>query len=231
MRARLLKVAVWATLAGALAGCTGEGERPPERLLDGSPARTLPVELEGIDAPAVLTRARLAVPSDLAAASATLSCLRERARALTPAGAAIERVGVSSESVTFRIAARASPGAVYACDRGAGSGEPGRRWCGSSYGELTGGRLHDPRLDLGCHGRQGEPLGFVWVEPAARTRYVAVEQAGYVEVYEPLGGLPVRISSSTDVDLAASRATFAVSEHDRSGRLVRRYRLEAVVAG
>lgn len=231
MRACLLAAVFWATVAGALAGCAGDGERPPERLLDGSRARPLPVELEGLDAPAVLTRARLALPSGLAAGSATLSCLRERARELTPAGAAVERVGVSSESVTFRIAPGALPRAVYACDASAGPREAGRRWCGSSYGELAGGRLHDPRLDLGCLTREGEPLGFVWVEPAPSTRYVAVEQPGYVEVYEPLGGLPVRISSSRDVVLASSRAAFAVSEYDRSGRLVRRYRLEAAVAG
>lgn len=62
-------------------------------------------------------------------------------------------------------------------------------------------------------------------------RYLVVRQAGYDEVYEAAGGLPVRIATTTGVSVEDARATFELSEHDVEGRLLSRYRLEAVVAG
>jgi hypothetical protein len=215
-------------LAGTLAACAGGRDRRPESLLDGSPARSVPVALEGLDGPAVLTRVEVVLPSRLGRGARTLSCLRERAGDLTPAGAAVERVGVSSETVTFRTS---SGRAVFACDNSPGARESGRRWCGSSYGRVVAGRLNDPRLDLGCRTEDGRPLAFVWIEPAPETRYVAVEQPGYTEVYAVAAGLPVRVATASRVSLEETRATLLVSEHDRSGRLLRKYRLEAVVAG
>jgi hypothetical protein len=73
-------------------------------------------------------------------------------------------------------------------------------------------------------------MGIAWIHPGPTARYVAVGQAGYVEVYEPAGSLPVRIST-TDVEIEGSRAIFEVSEHDITGRQVRRYELEVVPAG
>ena len=63
-------------------------------------------------------------------------------------------------------------------------------WCGVAFGQLE---RPPPRSTLelgGCTTKDGEPLGFAWVEPIRRARYVAVEQDGYVEVYETAGGLP-----------------------------------------
>jgi hypothetical protein len=137
-------------------------------------------------------------------------------------------VSVHGESVTVRDVRRTS---VLGCDNGAGARESGRRWCGAAYGRLHGGRLLDPRLDLLCTDADGDPLAFAWVEPSAGTRFVVVRQDGYAEAYEATGGLPVRIVSATGIDLAASRATLDVSEHDRAGTLVRRYALDARVAG
>ena len=74
-------------------------------------------------------------------------------------------------------------------------------------------------------------MAFIWIEPAAATRYVAVEQPGYVEVYETTPGLPVRIASITGVDVEGARASFELSEHGADGHLVRRYAADAVVAG
>jgi hypothetical protein len=74
-------------------------------------------------------------------------------------------------------------------------------------------------------------MGFAWVEPGPDARFVAVEQAGYVEVYEVAGGLPVRIATTSDVQVERSRASFRVSEHDVRGRLLRRDVLDAAVAG
>jgi hypothetical protein len=73
-------------------------------------------------------------------------------------------------------------------------------------------------------------LGFAWVQPDPGVRYVGVEQPGYVEVYETARGIPVRVTTS-NVEIERSRATFDVSEHASDGRLIRKYRLEANVAG
>lgn len=196
--------------------------------MDGSPARPVPVELGGVDGPTVLTRFQLVRVDELDRESATAACLRGRARSLRATGLAVERVGVTSESVTLRIE---SGRALFGCDDSPGPREANRRWCDGSYGRLFSERLRDPRLGILCTTRDGKPMGFAWVQPAAGTRYVAVEQPGYTEVYELAGGLPVRVATTTGVSIEGSRATFALSEHDRAGRLLRRYRLEAVVAG
>src|SRR5262249_13832768 len=75
-----------------------------------------------------------------------------------------------------------------------------------------------------------EPMAFAWVEPGREARYVVVRQHGYSEAYPVVADLPVRVVTS-DVDLDRASATFAVSEHKARGRLLRRYRLRATVAG
>jgi hypothetical protein len=133
---------------------------------------------------------------------------------------------VDSETVTLR-----DPAGLSGCDNSPGSREEDRRWCGSSFGRLYGGRLRDPRLDIaGCRTADGAPLGLAWIEPGADARYVVVARGGYAEVYEPAGALPVRIAT-TDVHVEGSRASFAISEHDSEGRLLRRYTLDAFPAG
>jgi hypothetical protein len=52
-----------------------------------------------------------------------------------------------------------------------------------------------------------------------------------VEVYPVRGHFPVRIATTTGIDVAGSRASFEVSEHDARGRLLRAHELEARVAG
>lgn len=74
-------------------------------------------------------------------------------------------------------------------------------------------------------------MGLAWIEPASESRYVVVDQGRYVEVYEPAGALPVRIATTTGVEIDGSRATFELSEYDASGELLRRYALEATAAG
>ena len=76
----------------------------------------------------------------------------------------------------------------------------------------------------------GEPLAFAWVQPRRAAAYVVVAHRGYDEVYPTAGGVPVRIAGG-DVDIAASRAAFAVSEHAANGRRLRDYELEAAVSG
>jgi hypothetical protein len=92
--------------------------------------------------------------------------------------------------------------------------------------------LRDPRLDLGgCTTSEGDPVAFAWVQPSQEARYVVVAQRGFGELYETSDGLAVRISSTAQVDLQRSRATFRVSEHAGDGRRLLVYELEASVSG
>ncbi|HUF02013.1 MAG TPA: hypothetical protein VMN35_06280 [Gaiellaceae bacterium] len=212
----------------AAVSCSLDDERAPTTLMDGSAARVVPVTLDGVEEPTVLTRARIVRVGKLERGSAAAECLGGRARGSWVSGVAVERMGVTSESVTLR---ETSGRALHACDDSPGDRDTDRRWCGGAYGVLIAGRLRDPRLSILCSTGDGTLLGFVWIQPGAATRYVAVEQSGFVEVYETAGGLPVRVSTTTHVDLEHSSAAFSVSEHDASGSLLRTYELRAVVAG
>jgi hypothetical protein len=155
-------------------------------------------------------------------------CLQGWSADFEATGSAVVRFGVSSESVTFREAGGA---AVFGCSNSPGPREGNRRWCGGAYGQLYSGRLRDARLDIICQTSEGSQVGFAWIEPGEGTRYVAVAQPEYTEVYEPAGGLPVRIFTVSGVDLETSSATFDISEHDAEGKRLRDYELEAFVAG
>jgi len=211
----------------ALSSCDGNGEPAPKKLMDGSPVREVPVELEGVDVPTastkVLSRTRTDEPG-----TASSSCLHGRSRGMDATGPSIERVAVSSESVTVR---ESSGRGVFGCDNSLGPREEGRRWCGSAHGMLYSGHLRDPRLSIGCQTQDETPMGFVWVEPGPSATYVVVEQPGYAEVYAVAGELPVRVATTTGVEIEGSRASFDLREHAGDGRLLRAYRLEAAVAG
>jgi hypothetical protein len=209
-------------------GCDSQDDRPG-KLMDGSPAKPPAVELEGVSEPAIATRIRVRRAGRLPTDSLANSCMGAHGLA-TPSGlqgSIIERVGVEGSSVTL-----ASASGLHACDESQGPREAGREWCGIAFGVLTHRRLDDPRLDVAdCHTASGHPMGFAWMSAGPRTRYVAVAQAGYAEVYEPAGGMPIRIATTTGVVVDGSRATFRLSEHDTRGRLLRRYELDAVAAG
>jgi hypothetical protein len=211
---------------GLSAACSGDGSAP-KSLADGSDAIAPSVALEGVSEPAVLTKARVLRAADVGAASLAAACLGEPRRSARPGGGlVVERVGVASETVTFR-----EESGLRGCDDSPGPREADRRWCGSPFGRLYRDRLRDPRLGIGCRTAGGEPMGFAWIEPDARTRFVSVRQSGFVEVYRTAGGLPVRVSSASGVSVERSSATFDVSEHDERGGLLRAYRLDATVAG
>ena len=134
---------------------------------------------------------------------------------------------MESSTVTY-----VSDAGLHGCDNSRGRREGGRRWCGTSFGVLKRGRLEDPRLDVaGCQTDSGAPMGFAWITTAPRARYLAVAQEGYSEIYEPAGGVPIRIATTSGIEVDGSRVTFRLSEHDANGRLLRRYELEAVPAG
>ena len=215
-------------LTTLVVGCSTADSDAPTSLMDGSPVRELPVRLEGISRPTVGTNVEVVRVTTLRAGSVSGACLGMWTAGATPHGPFVVRVGVSSTSVTFGDASR-----VYGCDDSPGAREGAQRWCGTSSGLLLeDGHLGDPRLDIaGCRTAAGRQMGFAWIEVGAGTRYLAVEQDGYVEVYEPAGALPVRVATTIGVDVDNSRASFRVSEHDARGRMLRRYVLEAVPAG
>ena len=210
----------------SFAGGCGDERNVPATLMDGSQVSPPSVELQEVAGSPVMTKVAAVDAAELLSGSSADDCLRSRAADARPAGSIVERIGVSSETVTLR-----DPSGLYGCDNSPGQREADRRWCGGAFGNLYGGHLRDPRLDILCRTADGAYMGFAWVEPRADARYVAVEQPGYVEVYEVAGGLPVRIATTTDVEIEGSRASFRISEHDAQGKLLKRYVLEAVVAG
>lgn len=200
----------------AAAGC-GHGGGRPDRLLDGRPAGEF-----------------AAVPGSVVAAgrvlqlSALADCLPASERAhVTADTPVVERVGVSGRSLTFASRTR-----VYACDGGIDpAGERAAPWCGAVFGELEAGRAADPRLDVLCVDHAYEPLAYAFVDPVPGARWIGVRQDGYVEFYEVLGGLPVRIGSTRGIDLGNARVTFSLTQYDAGGRELVRGDVETAVAG
>jgi len=220
------RVAVLVAGAMLMTGCDSD-EPTPTTLMNGSRAPELAVDLEGIESRAVLTVVATSGIGEIDANTIAATCLA-RADGDRVSGPIVVRTGVDGESVTIRT--RSTRG-LYGCDNSEGRREEDRPICGVAFGRLSGGRLPDPRLDVGaCATKDGAALGFAWVEPNPRTRYVTVERNAYVEVYETAGRLPVRVTTS-EVEIEQSSATFRVSEHTSDGSLIRRYRLEASVAG
>jgi hypothetical protein len=213
-RLALLLVVVFA------AGCDSGGRRP-ERLLYGQAAFHF--------AP---------VPGSVIATGRVLkgTTLGRRFTSCRPSGAGVlsdatvvERIGVFGESLTFADATRKT---LYSCDGGVDpAGERRPPWCGTSAGRLVDGKLLDPRLDILCRDRKGRPLAYAWLEPVAGARWVGVAQGGYVEIYEVLAGLPVRIVSARGLQRSRARASFEITQYDSHGKQLVGGKLEAAVAG
>jgi hypothetical protein len=220
-RLALVFTCVAATVA-SFAACSGGAGRPT-RLTDGTSTGPPPVPLEGVSSAQIVTTAAVVELARLADPSVA-ACLALM-RAHVPSAPVILRATVYGRSVTFRTASGRS---LVGCD-GVASG---RSWCGRALGRLHAGRLADPRLDLaGCTTRRGDPVAFAWIEPARGTRYVALRQSGFAEVYAVLGALPVRVAATTGIDPTTSGASFDISEHDAAGRALRSYTIDARVAG
>jgi hypothetical protein len=217
-----LKPAALVLLVFVAAACDSGGGRPKHLLYGASPSEFRPVHGSVIAAGRILRRPALGRRLD--------DCLFPADRAdVAPDAVVIERVSVEGESLTFANRNRTG---VYACDGGADpAGERHRPWCGTVFGELGEGRVLDPRLDVNCRARRGAPIAYAFVQPVVGAHWVGVEQGGYVEIYEALGGLPVRIASTRGVGTGDARASFDISQYDIGGRELVKGELEAAVAG
>ena len=207
-------------LVALLAACGGAPR--PKRLLNGEAAAAFaPID------DSVLTAARV-VPR-AAIGDRLTACLPPGEPPIAATALVVERTGVDSKSITFT---GPKAGGVYACDGGVDpAGERRPPWCGTAFGERVEGRLLDPRLDVNCRDRDGKPVAYVFVEPVARAHWIGVDQGGYVELYEVLARLPVRVATSTGISLDDARADVDVAQFDAAGRLLVRGELEAAVAG
>jgi hypothetical protein len=211
-----LMLNVAAAAAVLTAGC---GDGRPARLLDGRPAAHFrPVPDSVVGAARMLERADVH------------DCLSATDRATIPTDTlVVERTGVDSRSLTFANRERTR---VYACDGGIdAASERAPPWCATVFGDLVEGRLLDPRLDVVCRDRALRPLAYAFVEPVAGAHWIGVRQDGYVELYEVLAGLPVRVAGTRGVDLENARATFEVAQYDAEGHELVHGALEAAVAG
>jgi len=206
--------------------CLG-GDGPPSELADGSPARAPSVALDGVSSRQVETRA--AALNLREAATGPVSRCLATTREHVPHSPIVRRISVDGASVTYRTASGRD---VVACDGTDLSDEHGQTWCGLALGRTRRERLLDPRLDVAsCSTSSDEPVAFAWVEPGPATRYIAVDRDGYVEVYPVVAGLPVRVATTSGIDVDTSSASFEVSEHDADGKRLRSYTLRARVAG
>ena len=219
--------AVTVGLALPLAGCgTHSRNSRPARLLDDSTAPPLPAPLHEVGRGAIASRVRLLRAAQVdARGRACLDGFRAEFR-IPSRATVVERTGVLAASMTFLDA---TGRVLLGCDRTARR-TAGRPWCARSVGRLVSGRLLDPRVDILCRDRRGDPVGLGWIEPAGGVRWVVVRSGSDVEVEQVAGHLPVRVAT-TRVSIADSSATFAVTEYGADGKEVRRYRLRAGVAG
>ena len=202
------------------AGCDSGSDRP-ERLLYGQAAQ----EFKPVPG-SVVTLGRVLDGTTL---GRRFTSCRPPEAGIGNDAAVVERIGVFGESLTF-----VDPGhkTLYGCDGGTDAARERKPpWCGNPAGRLVSGKLLDPRLDVLCRDPKGRPLAYAWVEPAVGVRWVGVDQGTYIEVYEALAGLPVRIASVRGVQPSRARAIFDVTQYDRYGNELFKGKLEAQVAG
>ena len=143
----------------------------------------------------------------------------------------VERTGVHGSSLTIE-----SGHLLFGCDKipnPATAEDPdlpyGGIWCSSPNGSLESGELNDPRLSL-CPNTDDETTAFVWVEPRSDAKWVVVTDAGRREVYEVAESLPVRVTTTENINPAGS-ASFDIEEYGADGTKLGEYTLEAAVAG
>jgi hypothetical protein len=207
-----------------LAGCGGNDS--PPRLVDSSEAPVLPRELDGLD-DAVLTRTRVKRESDLDPDE------YQACGVPTDGGdrTVVERTGLHGSSLTIE-----SGSLLFACDKipdPVTATDPdlplGGVWCGGPNGRVEDGQLNDPRLSI-CPDTESDLTAFAWVEPRPDAKWVVVSDAGNREVYEVVESLPVRVTTTENINPAGS-ASFDIEEYAADGGELLEYTLDAQAAG
>jgi hypothetical protein len=167
---------------------------------------------------------------ELAACSTPVAFGGSNTQGLERITTVVERVGVQGSSWTF-----AASTLLHGCDRIPDPAKDpddnpyGGLWCGSASGRLLGATLNDPRLDL-CTSADSDLTAFAWVEPGPDAKWIAVSDAGNREVYEVAESLPVRVTTTDNVNPVGS-ASFTIEEYAADGSKLRDYTLRAQVAG
>lgn len=174
---------------------------------------------------AVATTVQIRRAGELAA---TLrECRGRAARDWTRQAFVVDRRYGRRRSLTYRTLDGRS---LASCDS-IGIPIEGRRWCGTATGLLFDGRLRDPRLVL-CEPRSARPVGFIWVTPVRRARWIGVAVGDRTMLYRVVAArLPVRVSTDRNVRVRGSTATFVVRQYAADGEVIRRQKIVARVAG
>lgn len=203
------------------AGCGG-GQVPPQ-LADGSTPPAVPVSLSGVDG-AVMTRDRT-LPAHEVGVEQQQACPD---LPLDGDRLVVERTGMDGSSLTV-----ADGSSLYACDAIPNPfpdpDRTGNGACGSAVGRLQGAVLRDPRLDL-CTDTDHQVTAFAWIVPLPEAAWISSKTKGSTQIFRVGRGLPVRVTTSDDVDPEGA-ATFEIGEYGRDGKKLRGYAYHASVAG
>jgi hypothetical protein len=218
-------------VATVLAAAACGGSRPAMTLADGSTGERIPSPLSSLGDSALLTTERTLPLRSLDArgrACVTLAAERQ----LAPAQPFVERVDHYGSSVTFRP--RGGP-YVIGCTSAADSSGAKRIWCGHIVGEIRGGHLLDPRLDIACRTATGAAIGSAWIEPVADARWIVVRARELIQIYPVSVGtetasLPIRVTTLA-ADIPTATAVFRVEQYDAEGTRVSEATLRTAVAG
>jgi hypothetical protein len=131
-RSALVSIAVLA------AGCAGDRGDPPPSLVDGSPVRSPPIVLEGVDGAVVATRTRQVNAGAIRDGSRARTCVA--AFGSPPSDPVVERIGAYGASITFVDGRRRT---AHSCDA-----LDAPSWCGWAAGRFESERLRDPHATL-----------------------------------------------------------------------------------
>jgi hypothetical protein len=135
----------------------------------------------------------------------------------------VERVGVNGRGITL-LASREE---IAGCDRNPRARAVYRPRCSIAGWPFRDGRVSDGRLEI-CVGRdQRAVIAFVWINALSHARWIVVDQPGFREVYPVAAGLPVRVSTVSEI---GSPTVFHTAQYDARGVLLARRRVTASIA-
>ena len=190
----------------------------PRHLIDGSTAPAVPAVLEGQGGAFVMTKVRVRPKAEMSRLLRTCP-----SGPLVARRSIVERIGVNGRDITFL----AAPSEIEGCDRNPRARAIHRPWCGSSGWGFRNGRVSDARLDICSDGSGRAVVAFGWINAPPRAKWIVVDQPGFREVYPVAAGLPVRVSTVSEI---GSPTTFRITQYDAHGVLLARRVVKASIA-